>query len=107
MTALALRGVLRLLTRALYRLTVLGGEHVPARGGALLVSNHLSFVDAFLIMAATSRPIRFVMHRDFYARRWIHAFARALRMIPIASDQQPRELAQSLRAAREAQPRVR
>jgi 1-acyl-sn-glycerol-3-phosphate acyltransferase len=38
---------------------VLSPDNVPARGGALLVSNHISFVDMLLILAGTRRFVRF------------------------------------------------
>ncbi|AYH41997.1 MFS transporter [Azoarcus sp. DN11] len=74
-----------LLVHTVYRLRVKGIEHIPADGPALLVANHVSFVDALVIMAASRRPVRFVMdHRIF---RWpVLSFVfRASRAIPIAS----------------------
>ena len=43
-----------------------GREHVPFRGPALLVSNHLSHVDGFLIGACVQRFIRFMVYRPYY-----------------------------------------
>jgi 1-acyl-sn-glycerol-3-phosphate acyltransferase len=49
-----------------YRFKVQGDEHMPVHGAAVLVCNHVSFVDAVLLMAASPRPIRFIMdHRIF------------------------------------------
>lgn len=50
--AAVLRGLARFLTRILYRIRVLGHDNVPAVGGALLVCNHVSFVDALLVGTA-------------------------------------------------------
>jgi 1-acyl-sn-glycerol-3-phosphate acyltransferase len=47
------------LTRALCRVTVVSPDNVPGKGGALLVSNHISFVDMLLILAGTRRFVRF------------------------------------------------
>jgi 1-acyl-sn-glycerol-3-phosphate acyltransferase len=44
-----------------YRIRTVGTEHIPAEGPALLVCNHVSFVDAVVIMGESPRPIRFVM----------------------------------------------
>jgi 1-acyl-sn-glycerol-3-phosphate acyltransferase len=80
-----LRFIVWLLVHTVYRLRVTGIEHVPAEGGAVIVANHVSFVDALIIMAASRRPVRFVMdHRIF---RWpILSFVfRTSRAIPIAS----------------------
>ena len=61
-----LRGFLWLITRTLYRVRVVGGANIPGHGGALLVCNHLSFVDALLLVASTGRQIRFVMYKGIY-----------------------------------------
>jgi hypothetical protein len=54
-----------------YRFKVRGDEHIPDQGAAILVCNHVSFVDAVLLMAASPRPIRFIMdHRIFACRCW-------------------------------------
>jgi acyl-[acyl-carrier-protein]-phospholipid O-acyltransferase/long-chain-fatty-acid--[acyl-carrier-protein] ligase len=97
-----LRLLLWLLTHSIYRIRVEGRENLPAKGGALLVSNHLSFVDAMLLMASTDRRIRFIMLKDFYDHPVIHPFARMMKAIPISSKLHPRELIQSLREASNA-----
>jgi len=66
------------------------------------VCNHLSFADALLLIAATDRPIRFLMFKGIYEQRWIKPFAKILRAIPVSSDQRPRELIHSLQAASDA-----
>ncbi|MBC7438003.1 MAG: MFS transporter, partial [Bdellovibrionales bacterium] len=61
-----LRFVAWVASRFIYRFKVVGDEHIPVQGAAVLVCNHVSFVDAVLLMAASPRPIRFVMdHRIF------------------------------------------
>ena len=97
-----LRFVLWCLTNTIYKVRIVGRENFPAKGGALLVCNHLSFADALLLIAATDRPIRFLMFKGIYEQRWIKPFAKILRAIPIASDQRPRELIHSLQAASDA-----
>jgi len=94
-----LRLVLWFLTRTVYRIRIEGRDNIPEKGGALFVSNHVSFVDALLLMASTDRQIRFLMHRTYYELWWIRPFTRMLGLIPIASDQGPRELIHSLRTA--------
>ncbi len=93
---------LRLLTRTIYRIRVEGAENLPRTGGALLVCNHLSMVDAFLLGTASGRFVRFLMYQGFYEKPLIKPLARLLGLIPISSEQRPRELIQSLRAAAEA-----
>jgi acyl-[acyl-carrier-protein]-phospholipid O-acyltransferase/long-chain-fatty-acid--[acyl-carrier-protein] ligase len=97
-----LRLVLWLLTHSIYRIRVEGRDNIPERGGALFVANHMSWVDALLLMASTDRPIRFLMYEPIYRHPLIHPFARILGCIPIASEQRPRDMIHSLRAATRA-----
>ncbi len=97
-----LRLLLWFATATLYRLDIAGAEHVPARGGALLVPNHASIVDAALVIAATDRPVRFLMFKDIYEHPLIKPFAKTLGVIPISSNQGPREMIHSLREAARA-----
>jgi len=86
------RLVLWMLTKTVYRIRIEGRDNIPEKGGALFVSNHVSFVDALLLMASTDRQIRFLMHRHYYELWWIKPFTKMLGLIPIASEQGPREL---------------
>ncbi|HWX18844.1 MAG TPA: acyl-[ACP]--phospholipid O-acyltransferase [Candidatus Binatia bacterium] len=97
-----LRFVLWLLTHTLYRIRVDGRDHIPSKGGALFVCNHLSFVDALLLQAVTDREVRFIVYKGVYELPWIKPFARVMRAIPISSELRPREMLQSLRTATEA-----
>ncbi|MEY4918707.1 MAG: hypothetical protein RL616_2620, partial [Verrucomicrobiota bacterium] len=97
-----LRFVLWCVTNTIYKVRIVGRDNFPAKGGALLVCNHLSFADALLLIAATDRPIRFLMFKGIYEQRWIKPFAKILRAIPVSSDQRPRELIHSLQAASDA-----
>src|SRR6266446_2057378 len=97
-----LRTVLWLLTHTLYRIKVFGRAQIPETGGALMVCNHLSQVDALLLLASTPHHIRFMMYKGIYERPWIKPLARIMRVIPISSEQRPREMIQSLRDASEA-----
>jgi 1-acyl-sn-glycerol-3-phosphate acyltransferase len=72
------------LVRALYRLRVRGMDAVPEEGPALIVCNHVSFMDALILSAAIPRPVRFVMYYKIFeipVMRWIFRQAKA---IPIA-----------------------
>jgi len=74
-----------LLVRGLYRLKLHGIErHVPDQGPALLVCNHVSYMDALILAASIPRPVRFVMYYRIFnipVMRWIFRTAKA---IPIA-----------------------
>ncbi|HXN22198.1 MAG TPA: acyl-[ACP]--phospholipid O-acyltransferase [Candidatus Dormibacteraeota bacterium] len=97
-----LRLILWMLTHSIYRIRVEGRDNVPGRGGALFVSNHMSFVDACLLIAATDRSIRFIMFKDIYDYPFIKPVAKMLRVIPISSQLRQRDMLRSLRDAAEA-----
>jgi acyl-[acyl-carrier-protein]-phospholipid O-acyltransferase/long-chain-fatty-acid--[acyl-carrier-protein] ligase len=97
-----LRFVLWCATHSIYRIRVLGRDHIPEKGGALFVCNHVSFADALLLLASTDRRVRFLMFKDIYEKRWVKPFAKMLRTIPVSSEQRPRELLQALQAAADA-----
>lgn len=97
-----LRLVLVLLTHTLYRLRIVGQAHVPVTGGALLVPNHVSFIDGFLLIASLDRPIRFVVDAHYVNHPVFKPFMRALQVIPIASDGGPRVILRALRDAGQA-----
>ena len=79
-----LRFVAFLLTRVVYRFKVRGDEHIPVAGAAILVCNHVSYVDAVLLMAASPRPIRFIMDQRIFAAPLLGALFRLGKAIPIA-----------------------
>ncbi|MCC6611133.1 MAG: MFS transporter [Burkholderiales bacterium] len=73
-----------LLIHSVYRLEKAGLQHIPETGPALLVCNHVSFVDAVVIMAACRRPIRFVMDHNIFKIPVLNFIFRTARAIPIA-----------------------
>jgi acyl-[acyl-carrier-protein]-phospholipid O-acyltransferase / long-chain-fatty-acid--[acyl-carrier-protein] ligase len=97
-----LRILLWTATHTVYRITVLHPENVPQSGGALLIANHMSWVDALLLGSSIRREVRFVMFQDIYDHWFLKPFLKALRVIPISSDLRPREMLRSLRHAGEA-----
>jgi hypothetical protein len=80
-----LRFVAWLLIHTVYRLDERGLENIPDEGAALLVCNHVSFVDALVISAACRRPIRFVMESAIFSAPGINLLARGMKAVPIAS----------------------
>lgn len=73
-----------LLVRTVYRLEEDGSSNIPEHGAALLVCNHVSFVDALVISAACDRPIRFVMESAIFEAPVINVLARGMKAVPIA-----------------------
>ena len=79
-----LRFLAFILSRVVYRFKVRGDEHIPAAGPAILVCNHVSYVDAVLLMAASPRPIRFVMDHRIFATPVLGRLFKLGKAIPIA-----------------------
>ena len=98
-----LRFVAFVVSRVLYRFRVRGDGHLPVQGPAIVVANHVSFVDAILLMAASPRPIRFVMDHRIFAVPVLGWLFRLAKAIPIAPE---RENPEVYRAAFEAADQV-
>ncbi len=64
-----------LLARILYRVKTIGAAHVPAKGGLLLVSNHLSYADVAALQLACPRPIRYVGYEGLLEKSWFFRLA--------------------------------
>lgn len=73
------------LTTIFYRLTFVNRKAIPTKGAAILVANHVSFIDAFFITAASPRPIRFVMDAQIAKIPVLSSLFKTLKAIPIAS----------------------
>ena len=84
-----LRFVAWIATHFVYRFRVRGDGHIPAEGPAVLVCNHVSFVDAILLMAASPRPIHFIMDSRIFATPvlgWLFKLAKAIPIAPHKDD---------------------
>jgi 1-acyl-sn-glycerol-3-phosphate acyltransferase len=89
------RFVAWLVIKLLYRIEIRGVEqHIPDEGAALIVCNHVSFMDALLLAGAVPRPIRFVMYYRIYNVPGMNLAFRAARAIPIAGSKEDPELMQ-------------
>lgn len=91
-----------LLTHTLYKTKILNKENVPQQGGALLVCNHVSYMDPPLVLASNERPIRFMMFRELYESKLLHPVAKAMKAIPVSFKDRPRDIIKSLEEARKA-----
>lgn len=95
-----LRFVAFALTRTVYRFRIRGDEHIPATGAAIIACNHVSFVDPVLLMAASPRPIRFLMDARIFRTPGLGLFFRLAKAIPIArKDEDPAAYDAAFRAA--------
>jgi hypothetical protein len=79
-----MRFIVWMLIHSVYRLEKSGLERIPDDGAALIVCNHVSFVDALVIAAACRRPIRFVMDHRIFRLPILSFVFRTGRAIPIA-----------------------
>jgi 1-acyl-sn-glycerol-3-phosphate acyltransferase len=70
------------LVRRVYRLDVAGAERIPS-GAAILVANHESRLDPFVLAAITSRPIRYLAKEELWRWRWLGAIMDALGGVPV------------------------
>lgn len=71
--------------RSIYKIRAIDHERIPAKGGVLLVANHMTYIDAFVLSAACPRPIRFLMFADCFENKWIGRGARLFDTVPISS----------------------
>jgi acyl-[acyl-carrier-protein]-phospholipid O-acyltransferase/long-chain-fatty-acid--[acyl-carrier-protein] ligase len=70
--------------RLIYRVRTVGRQRLP-RGGFLLLPNHITWVDALILLIACPRPIRFMIAEEFYRIRWLHPVLHLVRCIPISA----------------------
>ncbi|MBQ4833033.1 MFS transporter [Pseudoalteromonas sp. MMG010] len=81
-----LRFIIYILAICMYRVRTDGAHHIPNEGAAVVVANHVSFVDWMFILAASSRPIRFVVFAPIYYSPALHWLFKAAKAIPIDSE---------------------
>ncbi len=95
-----LRFVAWVLSRFIYRYKVRGDEHIPLQGAAILACNHVSFVDAILLMAASPRPIIFLMDHRIFQIPILGQLFKLGRAIPVApQSEDPAVYAKAFEAA--------
>jgi 1-acyl-sn-glycerol-3-phosphate acyltransferase len=69
----------------LYRLKVTGEDNLPSEGAAVLVANHVSYVDWLIFASISPRPVRFVMTHEYFDLPLLRFLFRDAKVIPIAS----------------------
>ena len=84
----AMRFLIWILTHIMYRVRHEGLDRIPETGPAVLVSNHVSYVDGLIIGGACRRPIRFVVYEPIYRLPVIHFIFKTGKAIPITSKTQ-------------------
>lgn len=96
----AVRFLIIVLTHTVYKLRVRGAENIPEKGPALLVANHVSFVDGLLITSCTSRFVHFMMHEDYYRYPLLYPFVKWAGFIEVPSSGKPKRTAEMIRETR-------
>ncbi len=72
------------ITRFIYRPTYIGFENIPKTGPAILIANHVSYVDGPIIDAGCSRAVRYIIDEEIYNLPGVHYLMKLDRAIPIA-----------------------
>jgi len=93
-----IRFSLWLITHTIYRIKIVNPQNVPLNGPALLICNHLSFVDGLLVGASIQRFVRFMVYAPFFKLPLLGALFRKMRAIPTGGG---REGIAAIRRARE------
>lgn len=96
-----LRFVALAVMKLLYRIRVDGRANVPLDGPALLVANHVSWIDALLLIATQTRRIRFVMDRTIYQTPALNPLFRLMGVIPVSTRDGVAGFKEFLRATRQ------
>jgi acyl-[acyl-carrier-protein]-phospholipid O-acyltransferase/long-chain-fatty-acid--[acyl-carrier-protein] ligase len=89
-----------ILTATFYRLRVVGREHIPEQGGALIVANHVSLVDGLFLIASTDRRVRFLVESSYFHSLWLKPVMKVLGAIPVSGGSQ-KEVLRALKRAGE------
>lgn len=89
-----------LTTHSAYRIHVYGRENLPEQGGAILVPNHISWLDGLLLVTTSSRQVRMLVDRTLLTNWWTGGLARIMGAIPIGPA--PKAARNAIETAREA-----
>ncbi|MCY9861146.1 1-acyl-sn-glycerol-3-phosphate acyltransferase [Vibrio coralliirubri] len=79
------RVISKVVSKLLYRLKIKGFDQIPTTGGAVLAPNHVSYMDALILLSVCKRPVKFVMWYKIYDKPLLKWFFKRVGVIPIAS----------------------
>jgi acyl-[acyl-carrier-protein]-phospholipid O-acyltransferase / long-chain-fatty-acid--[acyl-carrier-protein] ligase len=96
----SLRFLVWLSSKTMYRIRVYGHENLPERGGALLVANHVSWLDGPLMLLTSSRPVRVLAFTSSLQHRGIRRLAERIGVVLVSP--QPQAVRAALRTAQQA-----
>jgi 1-acyl-sn-glycerol-3-phosphate acyltransferase len=95
-----IRFVVWLMAHTLYRIKLHNRHYLPDEGGALLVANHVSWLDGILLLLISSRPIRMIVYAGNFKQNWLKWMANLFGAILMGTS--PKAIVKSLQEAREA-----
>ena len=92
-----LRACFHLVLHIFYRIRVVGMENFPEQGGALVVSNHLSYADPVFIGAAFPRKVRYLAHEELSSSRILQGIFRLTRTLTLSPNHSLSALRRSIK----------
>jgi len=84
--AMMIRFIADSIAKLYFKYDVSGANYIPKKSGGLLIANHQSLLDSFIIVAAIPRMVRFVMAREIYENPFIHWLVKRMNVIPVTAD---------------------
>ncbi|MFT5127590.1 MAG: acyl-[acyl-carrier-protein]-phospholipid O-acyltransferase [Rhodothermales bacterium] len=85
-----------LATRTVYKMRVTHADRVPHEGPALIIANHVSYADGFLIGSATSRFVHFLIAEEYYEKPLIKRFGKWAGLVSVPDSGGPKALRASM-----------
>ncbi|MGE5192058.1 MAG: acyl-[ACP]--phospholipid O-acyltransferase, partial [Deltaproteobacteria bacterium] len=96
-----IRFLMWLISHSIYRLRIYGHENLPETGGALLVANHVTWIDGAFILISSSRPVRMLAYSDYVRGRLVGWLSDVMGVIPVKASEGPKSIVKSLATARQ------
>jgi acyl-[acyl-carrier-protein]-phospholipid O-acyltransferase/long-chain-fatty-acid--[acyl-carrier-protein] ligase len=97
-----LRAIVCLLLKVFYRLTIINKPTLDENKPVLFVPNHVTYLDALLVMSLTKLKVRFIVDKRIYNMFILKPFLKILKVIPISNKDNPKEIARSLKKIKQA-----
>ena len=97
-----IRFILVTFTRTIYKMKVKGEHHIPEKGPVLLLPNHVTWMDGFMITAATSRQVKFLISDMYYNVWFLKPFFKWVGFIPVPEAKGKKAIVECLKAAKDA-----
>jgi len=80
-----IRVILKTIAKYRYKFNIYGMKNIPENGPALLVGNHVSWIDWLIVIASTPRKVSFVIEKSIYEKKLLKPIFKFFGLIPISS----------------------